>query len=256
MHESTATDSPTVSSATDGRSYTSPIESLRGVARFHEETALKHFFAALPLPDDHAFLDVGCGYGRKMQWMRDLGINPTGVDINPAHIQAVRDAGMEALSIDEFDSSDKLYDGMLMSHIIEHSRPEDLMGFIDKYLDRLKDDGYLVIATPMPWVGFLEDFDHVRPYPPRSITQVFATSTTQVQYHGRSRLKLIDLALRRVPYSPQYTDLMYSKMHQGGLLWKLRYYRLPRIYRKVFKISGGSLGGCTTGWIGVSQKKA
>lgn len=254
MPEIPETDSQRNATATGDLVYTSPIESLKGTARFHEETILKRFLGALPLPENHSFLDVGCGYGRKMEWLKELGINATGVDINPTHVQAVRDAGMQAMSIEEFDSIDTLFDGILMSHIIEHFTPENLLVFMDHYLSRLKTGGHLIISTPMPWVGFLEDFDHVKPYPPRSITQVFSNPETQIQYHGRSNLKLVDLALRRIPFAPQHTDLMYSNMHQGGFLWKLRFYRLPRFCHRIFRLSGGAFGGSTTGWIGVFQK--
>lgn len=254
MHEITETTSQSVAASDTSRHYTSPIESLRGVARFHEETVLKRFIEALPLPEEHSFLDVGCGYGRKMEWLRERGINATGVDINPTHVQAVRDMGMNAISIEEFDSSSHCYDGMLMSHIIEHFTPDRLLEFMDRYLARLKIGGYLVISTPMPWVAFLEDFDHVRPYPPAAIQQVFGSNTTQIQYHAKSRLELLDLAVRRVPYSISPTDLAYSRMHTPGLMWWLRYRIGPAACRRVFRYTGGVLGGGTNGWMGVFKR--
>lgn len=234
--------------------YRSPIDSLKGVARFHEETVLKRFLGALPLPREHSFLDVGCGYGRKMEWLRELGIKATGVDINPVHVQAVRETGMHAVSIDEFDASDTLYDGMLMSHIIEHFTPDSLLDFLNHYLARLKIGGYLVITTPLPWVWFLEDFDHVRAYPPAAIAQVFGSDSTQIQYHGRSRLQLVDLAVRRVPHYTSRTHSAYSKMHPPGSIWALRYRVGSAIAKRLFRCTGGVFGGDTNGWIGVYEK--
>lgn len=255
MSETNATQSHLPGSSGHGHAYSSPLGSLKGVERFREETYLRRLLGALPLPSDHSFLDIGCGYGQKLKWLRELGINATGVDINYAHVQAVRSEGMKAVSVKEFESSNDVFDGMLMSHIIEHFQPPELLSFMDRHLDRLKVGGYLVIATPMSWVHFFENFDHVRPYPASSILQVFRNDSTQVQFHGRNKIQIVDLAIRRSPYAISTTDLTYAKMHPPGSMWAMRYRLVPAIAKRIYRLSGGVWGGMTTGWAGVFQKR-
>lgn len=255
MSETTANEKGAARPVGGEQSYTSPLSLLKGLARFREETYLKLLLDALPLSPGHSFLDVGCGYGQKLKWLRELGINAAGVDINPAHVQAVRGIGIDAMSVEDFDSRDDVYDGMLMSHIIEHFQPHDLIKFMDHYLDRLKIGGYLVIATPMSWVHFMENFDHVRPYPASSILQVFRTDSTQVQFHSRNRLQMLDLAIRRSPYAITTTDSTFAKLHRPGVVWATKYRVLPAVAKRIFRLSGGVWGGVTTGWAGVFQKR-
>jgi SAM-dependent methyltransferase len=226
----------------------------RGAARFHEETLIRRFFRQLPLTPEHKVLDVACGYGRKMAWLREEGLTVEGVDINPDLVAATRDQGFHCMTLDDFEATDERYDAMLMAHIVEHFTPPDLLVFLDGYLDRLKVGGYLLISTPLDWANFYADFDHTKTYHPKAFLSVFSLPQSQVQYHSNNRLRLIDLGLRRYPKNvPDYEDL-YSTFYRAGLLWTLRSHGMRRFWRALYKITGGVFGAQTTGWVGLFEK--
>jgi SAM-dependent methyltransferase len=226
----------------------------RGRARFNEEAIIRRFIRSMALTGEHLALDVGCGYGSKLEWLREEGVKAQGVDINPDHVAAVRERGFDAMTVEEFNATDQMYDALLMAHIIEHFPPAELLGFIDGYLDRLAPGGFLLIATPLPWEHFLQDFDHVRPYLPQSLLQVFGQRDSQVQYHSRNQLNLLEYGIRRWPIGPSPYEELYSAFNQPSVLWRLRIGGLHQFYRVLFRLSGGTLGGRTCGWIGLFQK--
>ena len=80
-------------------------------------------------------LDVGCGYGRNMKLLLQHGFDVSGVDINENIFAVNRQGGLRCLTIEEFSHSDSNFDLLLMSHVIEHFGPSELMKFIDGYLD-------------------------------------------------------------------------------------------------------------------------
>ena len=113
---------------------------------------------------------------------------PAGVDVNPTHREHVQRLGLSCYSPEEVQALDARWDAILMAHVIEHFSPAELLKFLDSYLDRLSERGFLVIATPTDWPRFLADFDHVRAYYPESLLQVFGDEASQLQYHARNRL--------------------------------------------------------------------
>jgi len=59
--------------------------------------------------------------------------------------------GLSCYSPEEVRALDTRWDAILMAHVIEHFSPADLLQFLDSYLDRLTECGFLVIATPTDW---------------------------------------------------------------------------------------------------------
>src|SRR5579859_4156528 len=64
-------------------------------------------------------LDVGCGYGRNLEWLKAKGFNATGVEANPGIVKACRDAGLSCLDVKDFQKTTDQYDMLLMAHIVE-----------------------------------------------------------------------------------------------------------------------------------------
>jgi 2-polyprenyl-3-methyl-5-hydroxy-6-metoxy-1,4-benzoquinol methylase len=228
----------------------------RGVNRFNEERIIRRFFRSLDLKPDQKVLDVACGYGRKMKWLREDGVNVEGVDINPHLVDSARESGFVAHTLDEFNRSSEQYDAMLMAHIVEHFSPADLLEFMDGYLDRLKVGGHLVISTPLMWPNFYNDFDHTKPFYPTAFIMVFSQPVSQVQYHSRNRLRLIDMGLRRIPRSQPTVEKLYSSFYLSDPLWKAGHGGMDRVWSLAFRLTGGSVGGMSNGWIGLFEKAA
>lgn len=215
----------------------------------YDETAhLLRFLAGLGLTPAQVVLDVGCGFGEKLQLLRDHGYNVVGVDVNQEAIRANLAAGFRCVLPEEFDACEARYDVILMSHIIEHFAPAGLLHFMDHYLDRLKLGGHLIILSPLLWDRFYDDFDHVKPYPPNAIMEVFCVDRPQAQFQGRNRLQMLDVAVRRCAFSlPSWSFLGTNRMR--GVIKRFIHYCSRALYR----ISGGAIG-CTNGWVGLFKK--
>src|SRR5664279_6302106 len=82
-------------------------------------------------------LDVGCGYGRNLGTTKNLCGTCIGVDINPEIVRANKERGFECYTPEELPRDGLKFDVVLMSHVIEHFAPNDLLEFMDGYLDLL-----------------------------------------------------------------------------------------------------------------------
>lgn len=193
-------------------------------------------------------LDVGCGYGRNLRVLRASGLSAVGVDANPEIVAANRRDGLECLTIQELATSERRFDVILMSHVIEHLAPHDLVPFMDGYLDRLDPGGRLVIATPLLTAYFYDDFDHVKPYHPMGILMVFGADRAQVQYYARNRLALEDVWIRRSPIRLGHARSRYM------LSWRTRARQAAEFVSALaFRASFGRIGE-SDGWVGLFQK--
>jgi hypothetical protein len=177
-----------------------------------------------------------------------MGFAATGVDINAAIVQHNRDAGLNCITVEEFERTADQYDVILMSHVIEHFAPKELVEFMDAYLDRLKAGGQLVIATPLISSNFYDDFDHVRPYQPIGLLMVFGPDQAQVQYYARNRLALRDVWFRRSPWRGSYRRARYINGPMSRVLQCFEF-----LAALGFRASGGLLGRAD-GWVGRFEK--
>lgn len=198
---------------------------------------------------DVAILDVGCGYGRNLALLANGGFKDvTGVEKNPLIVDEVRRHGHVCLGLDEFASSTRQFDLILMSHVIEHFDPHALLGFVDGYLDRLAPGGHLVIATPLLGDCFYDDFDHVKPYLPTGILNVFGKAHAQVQFYSRNQLEILDLWFRRGFHKFVHYKAAYVKTPLT--VWV----RLLNVCSAlIFRLSLGTIGK-VDGWVGVFRK--
>jgi SAM-dependent methyltransferase len=205
---------------------------------------------ALRNSPDKKILDVGCGFGRNISMLTKLGLDVTGVEVNPDIVKVNRLAGFNCYSTKEFEASTERYGLILMSHVVEHFSPADLVTFIDSYLDRLHPGGYLLIATPLSSSNFYDDFDHVRPYQPIGLLMVFGGENAQVQYYARTKLELCDVWFRRGPWRGNHFRARYIRSPATRLLQVSDF-----IAALAFRGSFGLIGR-TDGWVGLFRKVA
>jgi hypothetical protein len=135
-----------------------------------------------------------------------------------------------------------------MSHFIEHFTPRELLAVMDDYLDRLRVGGRLVIATPLMSDYFYDDFDHVKPYQPAGIREVFEDDGAQVQYRSRNRLALRELWYRRSPKRISHA----RARHLGGAANRLLF--ALDVLASIAYLATGRLFGTVNGWVGVYEK--
>jgi len=200
---------------------------------------------------DSKILDIGCGYGDKIDELMSLGFtNVSGVEINKTLVGMACDKGLNVVAVDSFDmeQNKERYDVLVMSHIIEHFQYQDLIQFMESYLGCLKQDGLLLIATPLMNPSFYDDFDHVKPYTHIGILSIFGGKATQVQYHSQHTLELIDLYYLRLAYQLKF----YRTLEMHTLL-----YRIPRTINRLFHLIyrlSFRLIGQPKAWIGLFRK--
>jgi SAM-dependent methyltransferase len=192
-------------------------------------------------------LEVGCGYGRYLRPLGERGIEVVGVDVNPEIVRKNREAGLKSMLPEEFQASRQPARVLLMSHVIEHFQPRELLDFLDRWLDYLEPGGELVIATPLMTPHFYDDFDHVKPYHPDGLKMVFGGSA-QVQYYSRHRLELVEVIFRRSPWRATLSQAIYRG---GPAAWPLHLANVLAVL--AFRLSFGLLGR-KTGWIGRFRK--
>lgn len=193
-------------------------------------------------------LDIGCGYGRTLDALRSTGIDAFGVDVNSEIVASNNRQGFKCFTPDKFVEQSVMADVLIMSHVIEHFAPGDLMAFMERYLDYLRPGGCLLVVTPLLTDRFFDDFDHVKPYQPVGFAMVFGGDVAQVQYYGRHRLKLVDLRFRRSPFAIAFARGLYVRS------WTSRWVQLANLFGAiVFRLTGGLIGR-TTGWIGLYRK--
>ena len=192
-------------------------------------------------------LDVGCGYGRYLQAMIGDGYHAIGVEVNEQTVAENIKNSIPCTSLREFENSTKLYDILLMAHIVEHFAPTDLLAWMEQYLARLKPGGHLIVVTPLLSHYFYEDFDHIKPFNPTGFSMVFCRQDSQVQYHSKTRLELRDIWFRRSPWRITFFRRAYVR---SGSRWPLV---VNVLFNILFHITGGVMGN-TDGWVGLYKK--
>lgn len=105
--------------------------------------------------------DIGCGIGRNLINLQGNGI---GIDHNLHSVQVAKNMGLTVFTPDEFQNSSfnksQLFDSLLMSHVAEHMKQQEVVQILQEYIHLLKPEGKLIIITPQE-AGYRSDSTHV-----------------------------------------------------------------------------------------------
>jgi SAM-dependent methyltransferase len=195
-------------------------------------------------------LDVGCGYGRNLRNLMGAGYQALGVDVNPDIVAANQQNGLNCVTASAFMADERMFDVLVMSHVIEHFPPLELKDFMDSYLGHLKVGGHLIIATPLLSKFFYEDFDHVKPYHPDGISMVFGEDqSAQTQYYSKHKLALRDIWFRKSYFKMKFSRLRYSQS-------SLAVHGLQALdfFSALVWMMSGTRVGFLSGWLGVFER--
>lgn len=119
-------------------------------------------------------LDVGCGIGRCLDFVRPRGV---GVDPNESAVAVCRQKGHRAYRPEEFGTvygsrePDRQFDSLLCSHVLEHLDEPTGVGLLRKYLPHLTADGRVILITPQER-GQRSDATHLRFMDAEALTQM------------------------------------------------------------------------------------
>lgn len=102
----------------------------------------------LPLLPSGRLLDVGCGSGRQLKFMQDMGWQAEGVDIDPVAVSGARAKGLLVRFglLAEQNYPGNHFDVITMGHLLEHVH--DPLGLLGECRRILKPGGRLVVVTP------------------------------------------------------------------------------------------------------------
>ena len=147
---------------------------------------VEHFRPYLPRQHDAAILDLGCGYGKKLMVLQQLGYsNCCGVDLSREQVAyAQQRLGLARVECAEalqwLDGREDTFDAILVVDVLEHLPLADLMDLGSKVRAALKPGGTLLVQTPngmSPLNPFAYgDLTHVRAFTAQSLRQFFLHS--------------------------------------------------------------------------------
>ena len=156
-------------------------------------------FESLQATGQGPLLDIGCGRGELLDYLREMGIAVQGVDTNPVMVALCRERGHTVSHADALERLRSQPDNSLGAvsgfHIIEHLPFETLFNLVRECWRVLQPNGFILFETPNPeniLVGshtFYHDFTHRHPVTPTAV-QFLA------RYHGFTALEII----RSSPY--------------------------------------------------------
>ncbi|WP_319779714.1 class I SAM-dependent methyltransferase [Maridesulfovibrio sp.] len=221
---------------------------LRGLTKKLSRHEMKQWEKILsPLDRTMSILEVGCGRGAKTDFLHAQGFkNILGVEKNEFQVRECCKRGLDVVTLDVFvqEHADDKFDFIVLSHIIEHFEFEELVKFVDGYLDHLKPGGLLLIATPMLHPHFWLDLDHQKPYYPQGIKNFYSGADEQVGFTSNYRLKLKDIRFRRSPFRVKNNrNLLLKNNDLPMLLFNM-------ISAALFKVSSFMVG-YKSGWVGL-----
>lgn len=93
-------------------------------------------------------LEIGCGGGRQLEFLRHLGWQAEGLDLDPVAVEVASARGLtvHAGSLKEQGFPDRYFDAVVSSHVIEHVH--DPVGLLRECGRILRPGGKLVVVTP------------------------------------------------------------------------------------------------------------
>lgn len=121
-------------------------------------------------------LDIGCGRGEFLEYMKEIGINAIGVDINTDMVERANKRGF---SVAQGDAETYLEGVPVRSlgaitgfHLVEHIPFQNLLGIFTAAHTALVPGGFVLFETPNPenilvaTNSFYFDPSHLKPIPP------------------------------------------------------------------------------------------
>lgn len=122
------------------------------IARLHKY--FRRTIGPLLPPDREArILEIGCGMGFFLMFLRDLGYrNVAGIDIDRGQVQGCRDRGLEVMLVDDsaafLRDRAEAYDLILAFDLLEHLESDRALELCGRICDGLKKNGKFLATVP------------------------------------------------------------------------------------------------------------
>ncbi len=128
-----------------------------------------HFRKWLPADKDAAIVDLACGGGKLLHYLKESGYRDvSGVDISPEQVKLSRQVTpnvVEGNVLDYLETRPLAFDCITGLDIVEHFHKSEVLRFLDLCHAALRPGGRLILTTPnaeSPWGGTVRygDFTH------------------------------------------------------------------------------------------------
>lgn len=132
----------------------------------------------LPKSTTSRFLDIGCGAGEFLKFIKNKNLLGLGVEIDSSEATRARDAGLDIIEgdgVEYLKETKEKFCGISLLQVIEHIDPEKLKSFVESMATSLDPGGVVFIETinirhPLAINGFFTDPTHTRPVPDDFLT--------------------------------------------------------------------------------------
>lgn len=111
-------------------------------------SSINYSTAGLTVVPGGKLLEVGCGSGDVLLFLKSMGWDTIGVEVDSKASQIAREKGLNILDgkISDQQFSDSYFDAIVINHVLEHLHKP--MAILDEFSRLLKPGGRLVIVTP------------------------------------------------------------------------------------------------------------
>jgi len=138
-------------------------------------------------------LDIGCGDGKFLS----LSKKWQGIDNDPQSKYLNKDRNFKIGSILEIPYEDNSFDGVIISHVLEHIERDKTYKAIEEVSRILKAKGFVMIYSPNPVSTYWYDaVDHINPVNLNCLKEIF-------DYYGFKSLDMGYSLFRYFPYMIQ-----------------------------------------------------
>lgn len=158
------------------------LESLRRQYPFWEA----YFGKLLPESREAAIVDLGCGEGGFVHWLREKGYGKaSGIDVSPEQVARGKALGIEGVVLGKIEdflpAHSGEYDCIVARDVLEHFRKDEILPLLDAMFGALRPGGVFIAQTvnaESPFWGRLRhaDFTHEGAFTKESIAQVLRAS--------------------------------------------------------------------------------
>jgi len=206
-----------------------------------------HYSRWLPADRKARILEIGCGYGRFLHFLRSEGyVDVHGIDVSPEQIRYAWQFGFlhteEASAVDFLKDKADRYDVIVMLDVLEHFEKEEAIRLLDAICASLTKTGRLILQLPNALAPLniyrYGDFSHETAFTPASITQLLRMTHF---HHIQTR-----------PLTPHIHG---PKSLLINLMWRVVWQNLIRFY--MWSANGNLMGDIYTGnFVAVAEKGA
>ncbi|MCW8917609.1 MAG: methyltransferase domain-containing protein [Gammaproteobacteria bacterium] len=153
-----------------------------------------NFSRHLPEHRDASILEIGCGYGKNVQAMKELGYSHVvGIDFSEEQINVARNKlGLEEAhlgnAIDWLNQSNEEFDCIVLIDVLEHLELSSLVILAEMLESHLKPGGRVIVQVPNGLAPLnplrYGDLTHLRAFTPQSMAQFFANAGLAARFTG------------------------------------------------------------------------